>query len=145
VRERYPTFADVLRDLDDALCMIAVFRNHAMMMSIKVQNDDWRTYTDISPQAKHVQTCERLYNEFSAYVVRTGALTKVFASIKVRQCWFVVVRWSRTTDRACTFKRPSWVRQSTGCSATMRVCARAMRVTRVCRVQTASVHTGVCR
>lgn len=67
VRERYPTFIDAVRDLDDAICMVALF---AQM-----------------PQAHKVQTatvinCKRLYDEFQHYIIATRSLRKVFLSIK---------------------------------------------------------------
>ena len=67
IKERYPSFTDAVRDLDDPLCMVALF---AMMpKAYKVQN-------------KTVKLCQRLYMEFQSYAIRTRALEKVFLSIK---------------------------------------------------------------
>jgi pescadillo protein len=67
VRERYPTFGDVLRDLDDALCLVFLFAHHP-------------AYKQLSPDV--VDHCRRLALEWQAFVVRTGALQKTFVSIK---------------------------------------------------------------
>lgn len=67
IRERYPTFDDALRDLDDALCLVHLF---ASISSSK-----------LCPPAR-VHACHKLSREFQAYVVRTHALRKVFISIK---------------------------------------------------------------
>jgi pescadillo protein len=67
VRERYPTFGDVLRDLDDALCLVFLFAHHP-------------AYKQLSPDV--VDHCQRLALEWQAFVVRTGALQKTFVSIK---------------------------------------------------------------
>lgn len=64
---RYPTFTDALRDLDDALCMLALF-------SVFPATD--RIKTDI------VVNCRRLMAEFENYVIFTRCLRKVFLSIK---------------------------------------------------------------
>eukprot|EP00124_Ichthyophonus_hoferi_P003627 Ihof_evm4s327 gene=Ihof_evmTU4s327 len=67
VKERYPTFVDAIRDLDDALCMVFLFR--AMPRSTKVKSE-------------FVDQCERLVKEFMNFVVINGALRKTFLSIK---------------------------------------------------------------
>eukprot|EP01123_Difflugia_compressa_P003548 TRINITY_DN1466_c2_g3_i1.p1 TRINITY_DN1466_c2_g3~~TRINITY_DN1466_c2_g3_i1.p1 ORF type:complete len:646 (+),score=134.27 TRINITY_DN1466_c2_g3_i1:95-2032(+) len=67
VKERFPTFLDALRDLDDALSMIFLFSY--MPASIK-----------INPQ--RVTNCKKLSIEFSYYVMRSHSLRKVFVSIK---------------------------------------------------------------
>jgi len=67
IRERYPTFVDALRDLDDALCLVHLF---ACVPSGKL----------IPPE--RVANCARLCREFQALVSHTHALRKVFASIK---------------------------------------------------------------
>jgi len=67
VKERYPTFVDALRDLDDALSMIFLF---AMLpQTDKIQYDV-------------VRKCKRLSVEFQNYVVLSNSLKKVFISIK---------------------------------------------------------------
>eukprot|EP00123_Amoebidium_parasiticum_P009005 comp19149_c0_seq1/m.21824 comp19149_c0_seq1/g.21824 ORF comp19149_c0_seq1/g.21824 comp19149_c0_seq1/m.21824 type:complete len:598 (-) comp19149_c0_seq1:435-2228(-) len=67
VKERYPAFIDAVRDLDDTLCMVFLFR--AMPRSSKIK-------------AEFVDQCDRLARELMHYVVATGALRKVFLSIK---------------------------------------------------------------
>lgn len=69
VRERYPTFADALRDLDDPLSMIALFAN---LPQTKTEGH----------RADVAKNCARLMREFEAYVVASGALRKSFVSIK---------------------------------------------------------------
>ena len=67
IRERYPTFADALQDLDDALCLVFLFASLAPSKFV---------------HASRVQACSRLRREFYAYVARTRTLRKVFISIK---------------------------------------------------------------
>lgn len=69
VRERYPCFEDAVRDLDDAVSMLALFQS--------LSADQKR---DIPADAINEST--RLYQEFQLYVIRSQALRKVFASIK---------------------------------------------------------------
>jgi len=67
VKERYPTFTDALRDLDDALSMVFLF---AMLpQTPKIKNE-------------FVQRCKRLKVEFQHYIIASKALKKVFISIK---------------------------------------------------------------
>eukprot|EP00045_Choanoeca_perplexa_P007859 m.72326 g.72326 ORF g.72326 m.72326 type:complete len:609 (-) comp14251_c0_seq2:128-1954(-) len=67
VRERYPTFIDAVRDLDDCLCLLFLFANFPKHSVIS---------TELAAK------CRRLSNEFLIYVIRTRALRKVFLSIK---------------------------------------------------------------
>lgn len=69
VRERYPSFDDSIRDLDDGISMLALFQS--------LSADQKR---DIPTEA--VNEATRLYQEFQLYVIRAQALRKVFASIK---------------------------------------------------------------
>mmetsp|Transcript_84257 Transcript_84257/g.272696 ORF Transcript_84257/g.272696 Transcript_84257/m.272696 type:complete len:607 (+) Transcript_84257:124-1944(+) len=69
VRERYPSFEDALRDMDDAVSMLALFES--------LSADQRR---EIPVEA--VNEATRLYQEFQLYVIRAQALRKVFASIK---------------------------------------------------------------
>lgn len=67
IKERYPTFVDSLRDLDDALSMLFLFANIPSQKSI----------------APEITThCARLCTEWQLYVMRTRCLSKVFLSIK---------------------------------------------------------------
>ncbi|PHH63319.1 hypothetical protein CDD81_6093 [Ophiocordyceps australis] len=67
VRERYPTFNDALRDLDDCLSMLFLFSNLLSTRSVP---------------GKMVARCERLCLEFQHYLIATRSLTKSFLSIK---------------------------------------------------------------
>ncbi|KAF9044874.1 hypothetical protein BDZ89DRAFT_980011 [Hymenopellis radicata] len=67
VKERYPTFTDALRDIDDALCMIFLF-------STLPSN------SRIPPSL--IENCSRLAAEWQLYIMRSKALQKVFLSIK---------------------------------------------------------------
>ncbi len=69
VKERYPTFVDALRDLDDPLCLInlfAIFQAHKLF---DVPNE-------------RIQSCCKLAKEFDLYVMKSRSLRKVFLSIK---------------------------------------------------------------
>ena len=67
--ERYPNFTDALRELDDPLCVVALFAN--LPADHKV---------GIAP--KRVTNCQRLLREFHNFVAQTNALRRVFVSIK---------------------------------------------------------------
>ncbi|KAF4733279.1 mRNA-binding ribosome synthesis protein [Perkinsus olseni] len=69
IKERYPTFDAALRDLDDCVASLAMF---AHLPADQVKR--------IKPE--QVAEARRLYDEFLFYVIHTGRLTKVFASIK---------------------------------------------------------------
>ncbi|XP_065502290.1 pescadillo homolog [Caloenas nicobarica] len=67
VKERYPTFVDALRDLDDALSMCFLFSTFPRTGKCHVQT---------------IQLCRRLAVEFMNYVIASRSLRKVFLSIK---------------------------------------------------------------
>ncbi|ORX57441.1 hypothetical protein DM01DRAFT_1334064 [Hesseltinella vesiculosa] len=67
VKERYPTFIDALRDLDDAISMLYLFANMPVDNRLK---------------AKTVKSCQTLLAEFQNYVLQAQCLRKVFFSIK---------------------------------------------------------------
>ncbi|XP_006894851.1 PREDICTED: pescadillo homolog [Elephantulus edwardii] len=67
IKERYPTFIDALRDLDDALSMCFLFSTFPRTGKCHVQT---------------IQLCRRLSVEFLHYVIAARALRKVFLSIK---------------------------------------------------------------
>ncbi|GLI67532.1 hypothetical protein VaNZ11_011746, partial [Volvox africanus] len=69
VKERYPSFIDALRDLDDALTL-----NH-LFATLPAESK-----YGIPPKVVH--TSRRLALEWQAYVVRSGALRRVFVSVK---------------------------------------------------------------
>ncbi|KAK4555147.1 mRNA-binding ribosome synthesis protein nop7 [Recurvomyces mirabilis] len=67
IKERYPTFVDALRDLDDALSMLFLFANLPSTSEVP---------------AKTIAKCQRLTLEFEHYLIRTHTLRKSFLSIK---------------------------------------------------------------
>ncbi|XP_067911019.1 pescadillo [Heterodontus francisci] len=67
VKERYPTFIDALRDLDDALSMCFLFSTFPRTGKCHVQT---------------IQLCRRLTVEFMNFVIASRSLLKVFLSIK---------------------------------------------------------------
>lgn len=67
IKERYPTFTDALRDLDDALSLLFLF---ATLPS-----------TNHVPP-KTIALCQRLCHEFQHYLITTNSLRKSFLSIK---------------------------------------------------------------
>jgi pescadillo len=67
IRERYPTFIDALRDLDDCLSMLFLFANLPSTSTIP---------------AKMIARCERLCLEFEQYLIVSHSLRKSFLSIK---------------------------------------------------------------
>ena len=69
VRERYPSFVDALRDVDDALSMVHLFAT--------LPADDKHAI----PVAM-VQMSRRLVLEWQAFVCRTSSLRKAFISVK---------------------------------------------------------------
>ena len=69
IKERYPTFIDALRDLDDPLCLVNLF---ALFPSHK----------DFTIPNERIQNCMRLAREFNLYVIQSQSLRKVFLSIK---------------------------------------------------------------
>ncbi|CBQ68115.1 conserved hypothetical protein [Sporisorium reilianum SRZ2] len=67
IKERYPTFRDSLKDIDDALSLLTLFAN--LPATDKVS-------------AEVIASCSRLCAEWQLYVMKTKALKKVFLSIK---------------------------------------------------------------
>ncbi|WYZ44394.1 hypothetical protein EsH8_VII_000830 [Colletotrichum jinshuiense] len=67
IRERYPTFVDAVRDLDDCLSMLFLFANLPSTSSVP---------------AKMIARCERLTLEFQHYLIVSQSVTKSFLSIK---------------------------------------------------------------
>lgn len=66
VKERYPTFIDAIRDLDDTLCMCFLFA----------------TFPSNQGYIRLVSLCHRLTIEFMHYIIESRSLRKVFISIK---------------------------------------------------------------
>jgi pescadillo protein len=67
VKERYPTFIDALRDLDDALSLLFLFANLPSTSTVP---------------PKTIALCQRLCHEFQHYLISTHSLRKSFLSIK---------------------------------------------------------------
>ncbi|OTB05707.1 hypothetical protein M426DRAFT_10458 [Hypoxylon sp. CI-4A] len=67
IRDRYPTFVDALRDLDDCLSMLFLFANLPSTSTVP---------------AKMIAKCERLCLEFQHYLIVSQSLRKSFLSIK---------------------------------------------------------------
>ena len=67
IRERYPTFVDAIRDLDDALSLLFLFANLPSTTTVP---------------AKVIARCQRLGHEFEHYLITTNSLKKSFLSIK---------------------------------------------------------------
>ncbi|KAK5016703.1 mRNA-binding ribosome synthesis protein nop7, partial [Cryomyces antarcticus] len=67
IKERYPTFVDALRDLDDALSMLFLFANLPSTSAVP---------------PKTIALCQRLCLEFEHYLITTHSLRKSFLSIK---------------------------------------------------------------
>lgn len=69
VKERYPTFSDALRDLDDPLCLVNLFSVFSSHKGLEI------------PREK-IETCIKLSREFNLYIIKSKSLKKVFLSIK---------------------------------------------------------------
>ncbi|CAI5524843.1 unnamed protein product [Closterium sp. Naga37s-1] len=69
VKERYPSFIDAIRDLDDALTMLHLFATLPADATFRIP-------------ATRVNNARRLSLEWQAYITRTHALRKVFVSVK---------------------------------------------------------------
>lgn len=67
IKERYPTFVDALRDLDDALSLLFLFANLPSTSTVP---------------PKTIALCQRLCHEFQHYLITTSSLQKSFLSIK---------------------------------------------------------------
>ncbi|MCJ1463751.1 mRNA-binding ribosome synthesis protein nop7 [Pseudocyphellaria aurata] len=67
IKERYPTFIDALRDLDDALSLLSLFANLPATATVP---------------PKTIALCQRLCLEFQHYLIITNSLRKSFLSIK---------------------------------------------------------------
>ncbi|XP_054706289.1 pescadillo-like isoform X2 [Uloborus diversus] len=67
VKERYPTFIDAVRDLDDAISMCFLFSTFPKNRAVK---------------SEIIHLCRRLTVEFLHYIMQTKSLRKVFISVK---------------------------------------------------------------
>eukprot|EP00245_Coleochaete_scutata_P015611 TRINITY_DN7041_c0_g2_i1.p1 TRINITY_DN7041_c0_g2~~TRINITY_DN7041_c0_g2_i1.p1 ORF type:complete len:638 (+),score=158.76 TRINITY_DN7041_c0_g2_i1:189-2102(+) len=69
VKERYPSFIDAVRDLDDPLTLVHLFASLPADSNFNIPADS-------------IHTARRLCLEWQAYVTRTHALRKSFVSVK---------------------------------------------------------------
>ena len=67
VKERYPTFLDAIRDLDDALSLLFLFANLPSTANVP---------------PKTIRLCQKLCHEFQHYIILSHSLRKSFLSIK---------------------------------------------------------------
>ena len=67
IKERYPTFVDALRDLDDALSLLFLFASLPSTSTVP---------------PKTIALCQRLCHEFQHYLIISHSLRKSFLSIK---------------------------------------------------------------
>jgi len=67
VRERYPTFVDAIRDLEDCLCLCFLYSTFPK---------------NTKTPSEMIALCRRLCVEFMHFVIESKALRKVFVSIK---------------------------------------------------------------
>ncbi|RDB29085.1 Pescadillo [Hypsizygus marmoreus] len=67
IKERYPTFIDAVRDIDDALCMVFLFASLP-------------SNSRLPPEL--IENCARLSSEWQLYVMHSRSLRKSFLSIK---------------------------------------------------------------
>lgn len=69
IKDRYPSFVDALRDLDDALCLISLFAQFPQHLTLEIAKKD-------------LETCQTLYRDFLLYCTVSQCFTKSFFSIK---------------------------------------------------------------
>jgi len=69
LKDRYPSFVDALRDLDDALCLISLFAQFPQHLTLEIAKKD-------------LETCQTLYRDFLLYCTISQCFTKSFFSIK---------------------------------------------------------------
>lgn len=69
IKERYPTFVDAVRDLDDPLCLINLFSSLPSHRVFKIPPN-------------RIANCWKLKTEFNTFVIKNRLLRKVFLSIK---------------------------------------------------------------
>ncbi|KAI8047589.1 Pescadillo N-terminus-domain-containing protein [Gilbertella persicaria] len=90
VKERYPSFIDALRDLDDALSMLFLFSKLPADNKIK---------------ADAVADCQKLISEFQAYVMKSKSLRKVsFLSRGQTITWVVPYQFSQDIPTDVDFR-----------------------------------------
>ena len=83
IKERYPTFVDALRDLDDALSMLYLFAALPNTSNIAMSRDEKRMA--LAPgheQLNFAHTSAALLREFEAYLIKERCVRRTFISIK---------------------------------------------------------------
>lgn len=83
IKERYPTFADALRDLDDALSMLYLFA--ALPNTARLATDRTEKALASSPNFEKdnfAQLSAGLLREFEAYLIKERCIRRTFVSIK---------------------------------------------------------------
>jgi pescadillo len=83
IKERYPSFADALRDLDDALSMLYLFAALPNTSTISMSRDEKRMA--LAPgyeQLNFAHSSAALLREFEAYLIKERCVRRTFISIK---------------------------------------------------------------
>lgn len=83
IKERYPTFLDALRDLDDALSMLYLFAALPNTSNIALNRDEKRMA--LAPgheQLNFAHASASLLREFEAYLIKERCIRRTFISIK---------------------------------------------------------------
>jgi pescadillo protein len=61
VKERYPTFFDAIKDLDDPLCLINLFAS-------------FPSNKDLGVPREKIEKCIKLSREFNLYIIKSQSL-----------------------------------------------------------------------
>ena len=83
IKERYPTFLDALRDLDDALSMLYLFAALPNTSTLAQSRDEKRMA--LAPgheQLNFAHTSAALLREFEAYLIKERCIRRSFISVK---------------------------------------------------------------
>ena len=83
IKERYPTFLDALRDLDDALSMLYLFAALPNTSKMALNRDEKRmALVPGHEQLNFAHTSAALLREFEAYLIKERCIRRSFISIK---------------------------------------------------------------
>lgn len=83
IKERYPTFVDALRDLDDALSMLYLFAALPNTTNLAVSRDEKRmAMAPGHEQLNFAHSSAALLREFEAYLIKERCVRRSFISIK---------------------------------------------------------------
>jgi pescadillo protein len=69
IKERYPSFVDALRDLDDPLCLLGLYASLG-------------SHKEFGVLRERVLGSSEMVRHFMLYVIKAKALRKVFVSVK---------------------------------------------------------------